>query len=215
LSWIGRKPHVAVGEDADQLSRLAVAAPGDHGNPGEAVIVHQRQRVREHRFGTDGQRIDHHARFILLDLPHLGGLAIGIEIAVNDADAARLRHRDRHARFGDGIHRGGDDGNVERNGAREVRTDIGLGGQDIRQTGFQEHIVERKSFAYPLKSLNLRHYQLHSAACWPRYDLRMSRCAGKAGALPSNQSPSVGLAVVDSTPPWRIKGASSLNFPRQ
>ena len=118
------------------------------------MILHQRQRVRQHRVGTDGQGIDHHAGFELLDLPHLGGLAIDVEIAVDDADAAGLRHRDRHARLGDGIHRGGDDRNVERNGAGDVGADIGLGGQDIRQAGLQKHVVERIGFAYPLKSLH-------------------------------------------------------------
>ncbi len=53
-------------------------------------------------------------------------------------------------------------------------------GQDIRKTGFQKHVVERIGFANPLKSLHLRHYQLHSAACWPRYDPGMSGYAGEA-----------------------------------
>ena len=162
LARIGRKPHVAVGEDADQLSRHALGSAGDHGNAGEAVIVHQRHRVRQHRVGADGQRIDHHSGFVLLDLPHLGGLPLGIEIAVDDADAAGLRHRDRHARFGDRVHRGRDDRDVERDRAGDVGADIGLGGQDIRETGLQKHIVERVGFADTLKSL--RHCQLLSAA---------------------------------------------------
>ena len=193
LARIGRKPHVAVGENADQLARHALGGAGDHRNAGKAVILHQRQRVRQHRVGTDGQRIDHHSGFELLDLPHLGGLAVDVEIAVNDADAAGLRHRDRHARFGDGIHRGGDDRNVERNGAGDVGADIGLRGQDIRQAGFQKHVVERKGFAYSLKSL--RHYQLHSAARSPRYDLGMNRSFGDA----------VGITV-ESKPIGRVGG---------
>ena len=128
------------------------------------MILHQRHRIRQHRVGTDGQGIDHHAGFELLDLPHLGGLAIDVEIAVDDADAAGLRHRDRHPRFGDGIHRGGDDRNIERDGAGDVGADIGLRGQDVRKAGLQQHIVERIGFAYPLKSLHNRHCQLHSAA---------------------------------------------------
>ena len=110
--------------------------------------------------------------FELLDLPHLGGLAVDVEIAVDDADAAGLRHGDRHARLGDGIHRGGDDRNVERDGAGDAGADIGLGGQDVRKAGFQKHVVERIGFANPLKSLHHRHCQLHSAAGSPRYDLR-------------------------------------------
>ena len=159
------------------------------------MIVHQRQRVGQHRVGTDGQRIDHHAGFELLDLPHLRGLAVDVEIAVDDADAAGLRHGDRHPRFGDGVHRGGDDRDVERNGAGDVGADIGLGGQDIGQAGLQKHVVERIGFANPLKSLHQRHYQLHSAAHSPRYDLGMNGSFGDA----------IGIAV-ESKPIGRVGG---------
>jgi hypothetical protein len=169
LARIGREPHVAVGENADQLARHALGGAGDHRNAGKSVIVHQRQRVRQHRVGTDGQRIDHHAGFELLHLPHLGGLAIDIEVAMDDADAAGLRHRDRHARFGNGIHRGRDDRDIERNGAGDVGADVGLGGQDVGKTGPEKHVVKRIGFADPLKqSLHCRHYQLHSAAYLPQ-----------------------------------------------
>ena len=42
--------------------------------------------------------------FEFLHLPHLRGLHRGFQIAVNDADAAGLRHGDRHMRFGHGVH---------------------------------------------------------------------------------------------------------------
>ena len=165
LARVGRKTHVAVGENADQLARHALGSTRDHRNAGKSVVLHQRHRIRQHRIGTDGQGIDHHSGFILLDLPHLGSLAVDIEIAVDHADAAGLRHRDRHPRFGDGIHCGGDNRNVERNGAGNVGADIGFRGQDVRQAGLQQHVIERIGFAYPLKSLHQRHRQLHSAAC--------------------------------------------------
>ena len=106
----------------------------------------------EHRVGTDGERVDHHAGLELLHLPHLRGLAFGVEIAVDHADAAGLRHGDRHPRFGHGIHRGGDDGDIERNGAGHAGPDVDFGGQHIREAGFQQHVVEREGFANPLKS---------------------------------------------------------------
>ena len=40
-----------------------------------------------------------------LDLPHLLGLLGRLEVAVDHAHAAGLRHGDRHAAFGDGVHR--------------------------------------------------------------------------------------------------------------
>jgi hypothetical protein len=36
-----------------------------------------------------------------------------VMILVDDADAAELRHRDREARFGDGVHRRRDDRQVQ------------------------------------------------------------------------------------------------------
>ena len=131
------------------------------------MILHQRQRVGQRRVGADGQRIDHHAGFELLDLPHLRGLAVDVEIAVDDADAAGLRHGDRHARFGHGVHRRGDDRDIERDRAGDAGADVGLGGQDIGQTGLQQHVVEREGFANTVNSLP-RHCQLHSAADPPR-----------------------------------------------
>ena len=50
-------------------------------------------------------RIDHHSRLEPLDLPHLVGLRGGIEILVDHAHAAGLRHRNSELRFGDRIHR--------------------------------------------------------------------------------------------------------------
>jgi hypothetical protein len=191
LARIGREPHVAVGEDADQLSRYALGSAGDHGNAGEAVIVHQRHRVRQHRIGTDRQRIDHHAGFILLDLPNLGSLPLGIEIAVDDADAAGLRHRDRHARLGDGVHRRRDDRDVERDRAGHVRADIGLRGQDIRETGFQKHIVEREGFTDTLKSL--RHLPTPFGSLPPRSVLWMNVASGDASGITVESKPIGGV----------------------
>ena len=97
LARIGGEAHVAVGEDADQLAGAAVAAALDHRNAGDAVLLHQLERVGQRRVGVDGERVDHHAGFELLDLAHLLGLLVGLEVAVDDADAAGLRHGDGHA----------------------------------------------------------------------------------------------------------------------
>ena len=132
---------------------------------------------------------------------------VDIEIAMDDADAAGLRHRDRHARFGDGVHRGGDDRDIERDRAGHVGADIGLRGQDIRKTGLQKHIVEREGFAYSLKSL--RHCQLLSAALRRdiiRDERRLRRCYRHRRRIEAHQ---VGLTVVDSMAIRRIKAFAS------
>jgi hypothetical protein len=103
--------------------------------------------------------------FELLHLPHLGGLSIDVEIAVDDADAAGLRHRDRHSRLSDGVHRGGDNGNIERDRAGRERANVGLGRQDVGKARLQKHVIEGECFAYSLQTC---HRQLHSAADSPR-----------------------------------------------
>ena len=45
LARIGGEAHVAVGEDADELAGDALAAADHDGNAGDAVRVHQRQRI--------------------------------------------------------------------------------------------------------------------------------------------------------------------------
>ena len=51
LPPVGGKAHVAVGEDADELAGAAVAAAFDHRNAGNAMLLHQRQRIVERRSG--------------------------------------------------------------------------------------------------------------------------------------------------------------------
>ena len=46
---------------------------------------------------------------------------------MNDAETALLGERNRHVRFGDGVHGGADDGNVQADVAGELR--LGGGGR--------------------------------------------------------------------------------------
>jgi len=80
----------------------------------------------------DGDGVHHHAGFELLDLAHLVGLRLGGEVLVDDADAADLRHGDRHGRLGDGVHRRRHQRDAELDGTGEARARVGLVGQDRR-----------------------------------------------------------------------------------
>jgi hypothetical protein len=91
---------------------------------------HQAEGVGQRLLGMDGDRIDHHAAFELLDLADLVGLRLGIEVLVDDADTACLGHGDRHGRLGDRIHGRRHQRNTELDGAREAGAGIGLVGQD-------------------------------------------------------------------------------------
>jgi hypothetical protein len=64
---------------------------------------------------------------------------------MDDADAARLRHRDGQTRFGHGVHRRGEDRHVEANRARQPRANVRLAWHDRAMAGSQQHVVERKT----------------------------------------------------------------------
>ena len=54
--------------------------------------------------GGAGDRVGDHAGLGPLDDVDLGGLVLDRQVAVQHADAALARHRDRHPRLGDGVH---------------------------------------------------------------------------------------------------------------
>ena len=155
LARIVGEAHVAIGEDADELRRLAVRAALDHRNSRDRGAPHDGERVGQRRVGKDGDRIDHHAALEALDLAHFLGLVGGLEIAVDDPDAARLRHGDGEPRLGDGVHRRGDDRQVEPDRAGEPRPDIGGARHDRAMAGAQQHVVEREPLGKA--GLNVRH----------------------------------------------------------
>ena len=109
LQRIVGEAHVAIGQDAAEPRRLAAGAALDDRNAGNAMPAHQRQRVGQRFVGENGDRIDHHAALVALDLAHLLGLFGGLEIAMDDADAAGLGHGDGEPRLGHRIHGRGDD----------------------------------------------------------------------------------------------------------
>ena len=113
LARIVGEAHVAIGENAEKLRRLAVRPALDDWDPGDRGAAHERERVGERRVGKDGDRIDHHPALEPLDLAHLFRLIGRLKIAVDDADAARFRHGDCEPRLGDRVHRGGNDRQVE------------------------------------------------------------------------------------------------------
>ena len=113
LARIGGKAHIAVGENANQFAGLAVDGAFDHRNAGDPVVLHQVERFLQRRARLDGQWVHHHAGFEFLDLAYLRRLLVGLQITMDDADAAGLRHGDGHLGFGHRIHRRGDDRDID------------------------------------------------------------------------------------------------------
>ncbi len=76
--------------------------------------------------GRDGDGIDDHSAFRALHAVDFFGLALDGHVAVNESDAALARDGDGQARVGDGVHRRGHDGDIQRDLAREARARVRL-----------------------------------------------------------------------------------------
>ena len=107
---------------------------------------HQVERVGEARFRAERDRVDDHARLELLDLADLVGLRRGLEIAVQDAEPAVLRHGDREVRLGHGVHRRRDQRDAELDLAGQPGADVDLGGQDRGMRRLEQNVVEGQRF---------------------------------------------------------------------
>lgn len=82
-----------------------------------------------------------------LDPLHLGGLRRDVEVAVDDADPARLRHGDRHPQFGDGVHRRAEQWNVEPDPGRQTGAGVGGGRQHVGRARNQQDVIKGEGFA--------------------------------------------------------------------
>ena len=66
----------------------------------------------------------------------------GVKVAVDDADAARLRHRDGEPRLRHRVHRRGDDRQVEADRAGQPRADVDEVRHHRAVAGTKENVVE-------------------------------------------------------------------------
>ncbi len=117
----GDKTHIAIRDDADELS-----VTFHDGKPRDAetttqVIDFGNRGVRGNR-----DRIRHHARFISLDLVDRLHLVLNRHVSVQDTDAALAGHGNRHPRFGHRVHGCGKHGGVHRDALREPGGSIRL-----------------------------------------------------------------------------------------
>ena len=136
----GDEAQIAVGEDADELALL-----GD-GDAGDLEAAHDFEGVGDGALGLDGDGVDDHAAFGALDLVDFAGLLLDGEVAVDDAEAALLGHGDGEAGLGDGVHGGGHEGDGEGDFLGQLGLGTGLGRDDVRVGGNQQHVVERERF---------------------------------------------------------------------
>ncbi len=128
--------QIAVRQDADQF---ALACDR---NPRYPIPFHQRESVGNLLFRADGDRIDDHPAFTAFHTIHLFGLAVDGHVAMDESYAALLRQRNGEMRFGDRVHGGADDRNIQRNRAREMGARIRFGGQNFTARRDEQDIVK-------------------------------------------------------------------------
>ncbi len=109
LFGITCKAHIAVGQNTNQF-----LGPGFHNrDTGDGMLLHQGQCVGQRVFRCNGDRIDHHAAFKLLNLTNLLRLLLRGHVAMKHAHTASLRHGNGQPTFGHGIHRRRNRGNTQ------------------------------------------------------------------------------------------------------
>ena len=107
---------------------------------------HQLERVGHARVARQRHRLDDHPRLRPFDLVDLGQLRVDREVAVDDAQTALPRERDRQTRLGDGVHRRRDDRNLDRDSPRQTRLGGDVVGQDAGLGRNEQDVVERQPF---------------------------------------------------------------------
>ena len=110
------------------------------------VVGHQHERVADERVGRQRHRLDDHPGLRALHLVDLGDLVLDREVAVDDADAALARERDREPRLGDRVHRRRDDRDAELDRARQPRARRDVVRQHARLGRHEEDVVEGEAF---------------------------------------------------------------------
>ena len=129
--------EIAVGDDADEP---ALAVHDRHARDLEPP--HQLVGFAERAVGAERDRVEDHPALAALDPVDFGGLPLDRHVLVQHADAAGPRHGDGHVGLGNGVHGGGDERDVERDGAGEA-----AGGGDLarvhgRVPRHEQNVVE-------------------------------------------------------------------------
>ena len=102
--------------------------------------------VAHEHVGTDRDRFGDDARFMALHLGDFGGLQVGREVLVDEADAAFLRERNGEVRFRHRVHGGGNHRDVQREATGDLRGEDGVAREDGRVGGDEQNVVEGEGF---------------------------------------------------------------------
>ena len=152
------KFQIAAGENAHQLGRPTVASSCERrrrcwlpnwlrrnrrsGTPLTLYCRIDLAGLPDRRAGRERDGIDDDAVLAALDLLNFAGLIGDGEILVDEPDAAFLRQRDRERGFGDGIHGGADERDIQIDAAREAGMRVRIAGNEIAASGEEQNVVK-------------------------------------------------------------------------
>ena len=131
------EPYVAAGDDADE-----VVAVHD-GDAGDVVFAGEGEQFTDGGVFLDGDGVADDAGFEFFDQSDLMRLLLDGHVLMDDADAAFLGHGDGEAGFGDGIHGGGHEWDVEFDVFGQFGFERDIFGQDLGVTGDEQYVIER------------------------------------------------------------------------
>ena len=134
---VGLEPHVAVGDDAEQLQVLV-----DDRDPGDLETAAHRLGLADGRLRRDGDRLVDHPGLGALDHVDLVRLVLDGQVAVDDPQPALPGDGHRHPGLGDGVHRGGDQGYADGDPLGHPGRRGHLRGDDVALGRLQQHVVE-------------------------------------------------------------------------
>src|SRR3989454_158606 len=134
--------QVAVRDDAHQAPAVI-----DDRDAGDAEPLHQLHRLAHRTVRAQRDGVEDHARLAALHAIHFRRLPVHRHVLVDHADPALPRDRDGHLGLGDGVHRGRDERDIERNAAGEAGAHVHVPGMHARVPRNEQHVVEGESRA--------------------------------------------------------------------
>ena len=111
----------------------------------EFFLFNQRQHVADELVGRNFDRVLNQALDVIFDAADLRKLVALRHVVMNEAEAAVERHGDGHARFGDGVHVGGNRRDVQVQAVRERGVELRVARQDFRIQRRQRDVVIRQA----------------------------------------------------------------------
>ena len=137
----GLETQITTGHQTDHLASVT------HRKTGDAKLLRQIHDLAHGVAGRDHYRVTQHAGFIAFDFGHLRRLLLRREVLVHDTNTALLRDGNRQPGFGDGVHGGRHQRQIQRDIAGEAGRKRGVLGQDLGERWHQQNVVEGERFA--------------------------------------------------------------------